>query len=320
VADLKNELVWSHSRARAFEGCPRAYWFTYYGSWGGWDAEAPRAVRDAYVQKKLTTRAMWTGTVVHATAEAGVKRATRGEPEDLPAATAWATERAREDIVGSQTGWWLERPARRVGFREHYYGEPVTHEDWAAAIEEIRRQVGVLHGHRIFRRILAVPGRVLEVEELRRFRVDDAEVYVALDVLMADGRGGVVIIDWKTGEAHSDEDIAAQLGVYGLYATRELGVPADRVKALHVNLRHGTETLHPVGPAEIAAARDHIARSNAEMRARLVDVAENVAERDAFPERPPGSRECRRCSFRRSCGREFQGADIFCPPPGDRVQ
>ena len=104
MADLVNELVWSHSRSKAFAGCKRAYWFNYYGSWGGWDAAAPTDVRDAYVQKKLTTRAMWTGTVVHQVAEDALRRVRDGDAprpvEQVVAAVhrnpagkhAWTTE------------------------------------------------------------------------------------------------------------------------------------------------------------------------------------------------------------------------------------
>jgi hypothetical protein len=304
VADLKNELVWSHSRARTFAGCARAYWYTYYGSWGGWSADAPAAIRDAYLQKKLTTRAMWTGTVVHGAAETGLGRMVAGRPLDVEAAVDAATTQARDDIEGSRTGRWLQRPAKRTGFREHYYAEPVDDAAWAAALAEIERQVRGLYVNRIFRRLAQVPGRVMEVEQLRRFPVGNAEVYAALDVLVADGRGGVVIIDWKTGEAHSDAEIGAQLGVYGLYATQELGVPADRIKAMHVNLRHDTETIHPVGPPEIEAARVEIEHSVAAMRARLRDVPGNVAEKEDHPLMPEGDGRCRSCNFRRSCGRE----------------
>lgn len=304
MGDLKNELVWSHSRARAFEGCPRAYWLTYYGSWGGWDAKAPPEVRDAYVQKKLTTRAMWTGTVVHGVAEEELGRLRTRRAVDLEEAVAGAVRKARRDVEDSASGRWLQRPARMTGFREHYYGEPVADADWDAAVAEIERQVRVLWDHRIWKRLMAVPERVLEVEQLRRFRVGDGEVYAALDVLVSDGRGGVVIVDWKTGGAHSDEEIAAQLGVYGLYATRVLGIAEDRVKALHVNVRHGTETQHPVGAAEIEAARLHIGASLAAMRARLADVDANVARMDDYPQVPQGDPRCGRCTFRRSCGRE----------------
>jgi hypothetical protein len=304
VADLVNELVWSHSRSRTFSGCARAYWYTYYGSWGGWSTDVPVPARDAYVQKKLTTRAMWIGTVVHGAAEEGIRRMVGQRAPDPEAAVKTAVTRARSDIEGSRTGAWLQRPAKRTGFREHYYDEPVEPAAWDAAIAEIERQVRGLYDNRIFRRIGQVPARVMEVEELRRFRVGSTEVYAALDVLMADGNGGVVIIDWKTGEAHSDHEIAAQLGVYGIYATQELGVPTDRVKAMHVNLRHAVETTHVVGPTEIEAAREEIETSVGVMRAKLRDVPRNVADREDYPMVPAADGRCRWCSFRRSCARE----------------
>jgi hypothetical protein len=302
-AEITNDLVWSHSRAKLFRGCKRAYWFTYYGSWGGWSPDVDPRTRALYLEKKLTARPMWVGTVVHRMAEIGVNRARRGQPEDLAAARAWARRTAREDVDGSRSGAWTERPARRVGFREHYYDEPVTDADWDAAIDEVDRQVVALHQQRLFRRLLDVPERIREVEQLQRFRVGDAEVYVALDVLVDDGRGGVVILDWKTGNAHSEEDISAQLGVYGLYATDVLGVAPDRIHARHVNLRLDAETTHPVGAHEIDAARTTIAADVAAMRAQLVDVPRNEASEDDYPKLPEGARECRYCNFRRTCGR-----------------
>lgn len=311
--DIQNELVWSHSRGRALHDCARAYWYTYYGSWGGWVADGDPAVRQAYVEKKLTSRPMWTGTVVHGIAETGLKRAMQDARRG--AVREWSLEEMRaaahrtvnEDIVGSETGAWLERPARRTGFAEHYYALPVTHADWDAAADEIDRQVVNLHGNRIYQRLLVTAARIREVEELRRFAVGDpafgAQVYLAVDALVADGKGGVVIIDWKTGENHDDAEIGSQLGIYGLYATQELGVPEDQIVAMHVNLRHGTETRHPVGPVEIALARAAVLAGVAEMRAPLRDVANNLADKDDFPTVPEGSDRCRWCNFRRSCGR-----------------
>ena len=49
--DIQNELVWSHSRGRAFHDCRRAYWYTYYGSWGGWDSAAPEEAVSAAVDE-----------------------------------------------------------------------------------------------------------------------------------------------------------------------------------------------------------------------------------------------------------------------------
>ena len=308
--DIQNELVWSHSRGRALHGCRRAYWFNYYGSWGGWDASAPKEARQAYVQKKLTSRAMWTGTVVHGIAEQGLKRAMEEADRRLPisdwpveAMRALARRGAEADIEGSRSGRWLNRPSRLTGFAEHYYEVPVTDAEWQAALDEIDRQVGNLVENRIYKRLRVAAARIREVEELRRFSVGDAEVYLAVDALVGDGTGGVVIIDWKTGENHDDAEIGAQLGVYGLYATQELGVPEDRIVAMHVNLRHDTETRHPVGAAEIEAARSTIATSTASMRERLADVAGNLALPEAHPPLPVGDPACATCTFRGICGR-----------------
>lgn len=309
--DIQNELVWSHSRGRALHGCRRAYWFNYYGSWGGWDAAAPEEARQAYVQKKLTSRAMWTGTVVHGVAEQGLKRAMEDADRRLPtsdwpleAMRRFARTRAEEDIAGSKSGRWLRRPSKLTGFAEHYYDLPVGEAEWAAALAEIDRQVTNLAENRIYKRLRVAASRIREVEELRRFPVGDAEVYLAVDALVGDGSGGVVIIDWKTGDNHDDAEIGAQLGIYGLYATQELGVPEDRIIAMHVNIRHGTETRHPVGPAEIEAARQAVATGIADMRGALVDVPNNIARKEDFPALAEGADRCRWCNFRRVCGRE----------------
>ncbi len=305
VPDLQNEFTWSHSRARCFSQCPRAYWFTYYGSWGGWSDDAAAEVRDAYVQKKLTTIPMWTGTVVHGVAEA-VLRAARTEAwvPGVDEAVGRAREGASRDIAGSANGSWLRRPAKRTGFAEHYYSQAVENSRWDAAIDEIERQVRSLYDNKYFRRLLQVPQRIRELEDLRRFRVGDTDVYVVIDVAVEDDRGGLVIIDWKTGDNHDDDNIAAQLGIYGLYSVRELGVAEDAITAMHVNLRHGTATRHAVDSAAMAKAASAVAESAAAMRAKLRDVGNNIADKDDFQVLPPGAEACRRCNFRRSCARE----------------
>jgi hypothetical protein len=300
---LKNELVWSHSRARAFEGCARAYWYQYYGSFGGWEAEATAEQQQAWVEKKLTSIPMWLGSTVHRAAEIGLQLARDGEVPDVEQARAWARRTATRDLEDSASGRWRERPARRVGLKEHYYGESVPAAALDAALTEIDRQIQVLFAQRVFRRLLAVPQRIQEVEELQRFRDGDVEIYVSLDVLVANEHGGLVIVDWKTGAAHDDADIAAQLGVYGLYTTLVLGAAPGSLRAMHVNLREDRVVQHAVGPAEIAAARSEIGASISGMRARLRDVDANLADREAFPTEEEGSPHCRWCSFRGVCGR-----------------
>lgn len=304
MADLINELVWSHSRARLFNECKRAYWFGYYGSWGGWQRDATRECKNTWIQKKLTSIPMWTGTRVHGAAEWALARALEGTPVPGEAELVAATlAECRRDVRRSDDGSWLERPAKNVGFREHYYREPLEADAFTQAIAEVERQVRGLFANKVFQRLLAVPQRIVEVERLQRFPLADFEVWVSLDVLVQDGQGGGVVIDWKTGADHHDAEIAAQLGVYGLYIVRQLGFPADRVQAMHVNLRYDTVTKHQVGPTEMALAERTMVESMADMRAALESVPENRANMNDFPPLPVGSPACQHCNVRGVCGR-----------------
>lgn len=300
--DLKNELVWSHSRDRLFRRCLRAYWFCYYGAWGGWERDAQPEVRATYEQKKLTSIPMWIGTRVHRAAESTLRQLSQGCFPDEDELVRSTHIQALADIEDSRSGRWRLQPSRRVGFREHYYQEPVLEADWAEAVAEIERQVHGLFAHRIFQRLMQVPERIVEFEQLSRFYVDDDEVYVSPDVLVEDSQGGMVIVDWKTGEGHDPADIAAQLGIYGLYVQHSYGAP--RLTALHVDLRLGTHTLHPVGADALDHARARIHTAMAEMRGRLDDITENKASLDAHPPLPADSPTCLTCMFRRACGRE----------------
>ena len=46
MAEFRNELGWSRSRAGSFDACPRRYWFDYYGSWGGWKESSETRTRE----------------------------------------------------------------------------------------------------------------------------------------------------------------------------------------------------------------------------------------------------------------------------------
>src|SRR5512138_3464475 len=65
MAQLTNDFTWSKSRHEKFEECLRAYYYQYYGSWGGWEAAHGSEVRELYVLKKLSSRWQWAGSVVH---------------------------------------------------------------------------------------------------------------------------------------------------------------------------------------------------------------------------------------------------------------
>ena len=63
--DFRNEFSWSKSRDGLFRECPKKYYFHYYGSWGGWVASEDDKVKQIYYLKKLKSKELWLGSVVH---------------------------------------------------------------------------------------------------------------------------------------------------------------------------------------------------------------------------------------------------------------
>ncbi len=304
MAELQNTFSWSHSRRGTFETCLRRYYLNYYGSWGGWAQSAPDPVREAYIQKKLTTRPMWIGTVVHDMAEGVLKDLQGGRRPNPDFHIRRALSRARRDIRESEQERWRQRPSRITAFQDHYYKLEPPKGAWDEALQVIEAQVRGFFDEPTYKRLCQVPDKLLEVEELAQVEVADVPVWVKLDALVADGRGGAVVIDWKTGKHHQTEVIAAQLGIYGLYCNMRHGFAPDTIVAMHVNLRTGERSQHPVSPDTLDQTRADIRASADAMRQRLVDAAANQARAKDFPLLPEGSPACQRCSFRRSCGRE----------------
>jgi len=311
VAELKNEFSWSWSRHRAFQRCLRQYYLLHYGSWGGWDATSP--AREVYVQKKLNSRAQWLGIAVHEAAEWVLNEVRRGHFPSPDRLVERTLRRGRIAIEESRAGMYRFNPKRSPGFVDHYYGLEPGEEAWAADLVELERQVRGLFENRVFLRLARVPERIREVERLETLRVEDVPVYVSLDVLVSDGDGGFVIIDWKTGKEHDSETVVAQLGVYGLYVfdryfrippSASVERPVGKVTTMYVNLRTGHHEVHQPTDEVLVGTVEVIRTSAQAMRERLADRRENIAREDDFPRVDAGHPACTSCAFRRTCGRE----------------
>jgi hypothetical protein len=131
VAQLINELSWSHSRRNTFEECSRKYFYHYYGSWEGWSWNAPQRQKELYLHKKLVNRWMWMGTVVHKAVEYLLKQHREGEElESLEYYLDLITKRMRKDYSGSISGKYPSRPSKIVGLFEHHYAESIESSVW----------------------------------------------------------------------------------------------------------------------------------------------------------------------------------------------
>jgi hypothetical protein len=304
MPDLQNEFSWSKSRHEKFQECRRAYFYAYYGSWGGWEAPAGSLVRELYVLKKLSSRWQWAGQVVHEAIRQMLSRARwTGEMRPLDELLEQTRRRARSQwAVSRDKSYWREA-SRIAGLVEHEYGEPVAGAEWKRLYEEVvERSLRAFYASETFERIRATPpGRWLTVDEVDAWMFEGVKVWVALDFAFKDERGLVHVLDWKTGRERAADHV--QLGVYALFARDKWGVAPEEVVGGLVYLQAGAERVEAVVDRQaLETCKAEMRHSIAGMRALLVDPARNLARVDRFPQLE--DREaCRRCPFRRPCGR-----------------
>ena len=311
---LTNDFSWSKSREGTFSECKRRYWFQYYGSWGGWEAQADPRTREIYILKQLVSRHVWVGQVVHEAIERTLRNH-QASPKplavDVEEIVGITLNRMRSDFKDSRSGLYRARPKSR-GLIEHEYRLPVTDEDWKKAADIAERCLRNFYGSRLYAAILESPrGDWLEIEEYSSFDLDGVKVHVVLDFSYRQG-DEITIVDWKTGG--SDEAVNRfQLACYTIYAGRRWGAPPGKVRAVEYNLNRNQAVEHRLTEDDLDRTLSVVRGSIADMKRMLRDEARNVAVEDDFP-RVNDLRTCGRCNFARVCRPDVPGLVIADPP------
>ena len=307
MAALQNEFSWSKSRHEKFAECRRAYYDTYYGSWGGWEAPAGSPVRELYVLKKLSSRWQWAGSVVHDALKQLLLRArATGELRPIEKVLEQTRARARAQFAASREKSYWREASRIVGLVEHEYAEPVKDDDWKRLYDSvIEGSLRGFYASEVLEELRRTPReRWLTVDELDKWFFEGTTNWAAVDFAYRDQDGRVHLLDWKTGKAREVDHV--QVGTYALYARQKWDVPPDGVVGGLVYLApEGGATVRvdvKADEATLEACRTTMRGSIVAMKEVLADPARNQAALTAFPQIEDRA-ACRRCPFRRPCGR-----------------
>lgn len=308
MPELQNEFSWSKSRHERFAECRRAYFYAYYASWGGWEAEAGTPVRELYVLKKLSSRWQWAGSVVHGTLKRMLQAArATGTFWPLEKTLERTRARARSEWAWSRDKSYWQEPSQIVGLVEHEYGEAVPDADWKKLYDQVvEGSLRAFYASPTLDRIRGLPrDRWLSIDELDSWDFEGTKIWVAVDFAYRDAEDRIHILDWKTGKEREVDH--TQVGIYALYAQRKWNVSPEQVRGGLVYLvPNGSPGGELVSVAADAAALEgcqaEMRASIAGMRGILSEPGRNVAAEASFP-RLPERDTCRRCPFRRPCGR-----------------
>lgn len=311
-----NDLTWSVSRSRLFRSCPRAYYYQYYGSWGGWSYQAPAQARLLYLLKQMTSFPLWGGDVVHRLIKKTLL--TFQETRQIPS-LAQLQEEARQALnqgwQESRKGLWKQDPKGRTNLFEHYYGEEgetVSPEQIQALRTKVFDAMEGFLSCGVLEALAPLPvGQWGSVDRLDTFVAGELppmgnapalplKVWCALDLSYQDSQGLLHILDWKTGSEHREE-LRLQLSCYALYALETWNVPLERISLEGVFLNDAGRISHyEISPETLVTAREQILKSANAMRAKLQDPLQNTTQEEDFP-CTSDPRNCSRCPFRKVC-------------------
>ena len=314
---LKHEFAWSASRHRGFEQCRRAHYYAYYLSWNGWLRSAPPDRVEARTQHKLTSLSAVAGSAIHR-----VLAQTMSEPPDRRMKEDEAVDRAtrelRQAFGESRDGLWKRNISKFTYLAEHFYEEDsvatreATAEYGGRFVERIRTSI-----HNFFEMAeLAVVrdasgDQLIFVEDpspsggFDNFDYQGTKIFASPDLVVRDADGVARIYDWKTGSASRDDRF--QLLTYAIQAREKWGFDPASVRVFDAYLSEGRIEEWEVNAEAVAEAEGTIAASVAAMRELHFEADTDVGDPENFPRIPlddPRAGACRRCRFRRICGRE----------------
>lgn len=304
MAELTNDFSWSVSRDQMFRSCQRAYYYQYYASWGGWEADADERTRHIYRLKNLKTLEMWAGSIVHETIAEVLRKYAHSQ---IKIRTGELQARARSKL---RTGWleavnreWLRRP-KANNLQELYYGNGKTlpRERTDAAKEAVYKSLQGFAESEILREILAVPAMSWKpVDKLETFSMNGTKIWCAIDFAFIDAAGRLAIIDWKTGRNETDA-LREQLASYAYFSRDKWQVTPENMRLVGVFLRADDPVReYTVNESDLFEAQNAILESAAAMRSKLADVESNTPQPEsAFP-KTENDGTCRRCKFREIC-------------------
>jgi len=303
--------------------CRRAFFWSTYCSWGGWEKDAPRYKRLAYVLKKSVGAYSKAGMLVHLEATRLVRAADAGRPLPDRDSVVERVQRKMREWARQAVETTVDTASKAKPLSsEVFYGRSIPVD---AAIDKAEVCIANLYDSEHLEYLLEAtpkdvgPGEsaspVLLLDQSQPVKIDldgwTMKLWAAPDLVYEGGRGEVRIVDWKTGKERGGD--RHQLELYALWVVRFGTVTAGRTLVLSADYLETGMVREHSSKTTLANARQTLETFAGEL-AELVDTATNAPHVDPatqkvdpkrWPKLAEGSSACASCDFRVLCRRDI---------------
>lgn len=290
IAEETARPLWSRSQISALRECSRKLVLTVRAAGLSADGSPPLLARAASL-KRLKSRHLWTGSVVHDTIGTLLKSVRQGEdPADEETLVAAMRDRMREDFRRSR-----DEAGAVDRLFEHAYNRPVSTEAWKRHWATAEGSLRWFIKSKWLQRLKAIgPECWKAVEEVLHFDVNGIKAFVKIDcAIEKDGR--FVIMDWTTSVPDGRSEPALQTAA--LYAHEVWGAEPEQIEALAISLLDGSTFHARVDEETLMETHLRIEEESAAAQ-EILDGAGTDPLAVAPPAHPA---VCLRCSFQAIC-------------------
>lgn len=315
MAKIINVFSWSHSAAGDFENCRRKRYWSKYGAWGGWEADATQECKTAYRLNKMTNRFCLYGVAAEDAVMWMLRAHQQGRSVSVDEAFDAVARPQLRKAWDESTGKVWQRYAKAACLHEHYYpqfcelGEREIMRQIAEVVKSCLKnfQEIVLPRLATVTPDMEIAVGVVGKGDPEHFMFEGIKIYAIPDYVYVED-GIWHIIDWKSGAPKAEH--LEQLALYALWAQIKHGISPEQIQLRLEYLQHGTHEAFTVSSSELDLVRARILESVQDMTQYLEDgdLSKNLAlpkmEWDMCYE--PGI--CRQCNFYELCRRELKDA------------
>lgn len=299
MKEFPNEFSWSKSRDELFKECKRKYFFHHYGFWGGWNKDAHQRTRELYVLKKIISKEIWIGQVVHDTIEKILTQLKIGNKIDLSYALSLLRKRLDRDFNDSKSKKYRENPKLAIGLFEHEYNVLISKEDWDELFKKAEDCITNFYNSDTFQYIKKLDVKNwLFLEDFTHVYFEGTKIFLKIDFAFKEG-DKIILFDWKTGRERFDE-MDIQLCCYALYIAEKYKIEPEKIIIRKYNLNIDKEDSFTIDNKSIDKIKDYMMESIKSMKELLSDKENNIAKEENFP-KTEVEHCCGRCNFKKIC-------------------
>ena len=286
---MEREFSWSYTRYSLFRKCPLAYYFHYYGSWGGWDSYCDKRTAEIYFLKKLQTADEWIELLIRKAVTDAFSRGLFDSGEIV---------RGIFSLFNRHIALLRKKSSEDLAIAELYYGI-YSQNELETGCKEKLLQLTANYADNYFISKLFNDIEYQELKKLHRpsyFYSDGIKVWNSPDIII-EKRGKIIVYNIFSDSPLNDDSWALRTGINRLFA--ENTYPGRDIETVSLFLHQ--KKFPPIYASRNRKEIKTIIRDSSHTMLKVTDFDTDIKEELFAPTEEKET--CASCRFRELCCR-----------------